>query len=159
MQNTFKELIELLKTHYVPRTNYIAQRYKFHARNQLEGESISEYVTNLRKLSATCKFGQLLDEALRNRFLCGVKSTELRDRLLTAAHSKDLTLALGIEMGLAYEVTVKSSQQFSQTTFKTHVVDKKTSVRPKEANAKPCYRCTGKGHKPEVCITGCNAVH
>lgn len=40
-QKTFNELIELLKNHYVPRTNFIAERCKFHARNQLDGESIS----------------------------------------------------------------------------------------------------------------------
>lgn len=150
-QKTYKELIDLLKTHYVPRMNFIAERCKFHVRNQLEGESISEYVANLKKLSATCKFGQFLDEALRDRFVCGVKSTELGDRLLTATHSRDLTLALAIEMGLAFEVTVKSSQQFLQKSFKTHVVEKKIGAKPKETVTRPCYRCNGTGHKPEVC--------
>uniref|UniRef100_A0A8C9TQH4 CCHC-type domain-containing protein n=1 Tax=Scleropages formosus TaxID=113540 RepID=A0A8C9TQH4_SCLFO len=150
-QKTFMELIALLKNHYVPWTNFIAERCKFHSRNQLDGESISEYVANLRKLSATCKFGQFLDEALRDRFVCGVKSAELRDRLLNAAHSKDVPLALAIEM-LAFEVTLKSSQQFSQKTFKTHgLVEKKGSTKAKDAIVKLCYRCNGKGHKPDAC--------
>lgn len=96
-------------------------------------------------------FGLFLDEAICDRFVYGIKSTELRDRLLTAAYSKDLTLALAIEMSLAYKVTLKSLQQFSHKTFRTHVVDKKCSARPKEATANLSYRCNGKGHKPEVC--------
>lgn len=89
-------------------------------------------------------FGLFLDEAICDRFVYGIKSTELRDRLLTAAYSKDLTLALAIEMSLAYKVTLKSLQQFSYKIFKTHAVDKKSSARPKEANTNLYYRYNGK---------------
>lgn len=92
------ELIELMQTHFVPKTSFIAERYKFHSRNQREDESISEYMACLRKLASTCKFGTFLDDALRDRFVCGVKIAELRDRMLNAAHTKDLTLAGAYEM-------------------------------------------------------------
>ena len=93
---TYEVLVEMLEKHYIPKTNFIAQRCKFHGRNQKENETMSEYIASLRKLAATCKFGTFLDEVLRDRFVCGVKSSELRDRLLNAAHTKDLTLQLAV---------------------------------------------------------------
>ncbi|KAL2088270.1 hypothetical protein ACEWY4_015169 [Coilia grayii] len=154
---TYEDLVGLLRKHYVPKTNFIAERCKFHGRNQKENETISEYIASLRKLAATCKFGTFLDEALRDRFVCGVKSTELRDRLLNAAHTKDLILPLAIEMALAFEVTKDSAQQFSHKTYKANVVDKKAGMRHSgkteklKVGEKPCYRCSGKGHRPEDC--------
>lgn len=105
------ELIELLRAHFVPKTNLIAERYKFITRSQREDESISEYMAILRKLAASCHFGTFLEDALRDRFVCGVKSAELQDRMLTAAHSKDLTLSAAYDMGLAHEMTKQNAQQ------------------------------------------------
>lgn len=144
------ELIELMHTHLVPKTNFIAERYKFNTTNQREDEYISEYMASLRRLAATCKFGTFLEDALRDRFVCGVKSAELRNRMLTAAHTKDLTLSGAYDMGLAHEVTKQNAQQWSQKSFKANAIAK-TVAPKKDENRKPCYRCGGKGHAPEEC--------
>lgn len=34
------------------------------------------------KLAASCKFDKFLDEALRDRFLCGLKSAAIQNKLL-----------------------------------------------------------------------------
>lgn len=154
---TYEVLVEMLEKHYVPKTNFIAERCKFHGRNQKENETMSEYIASLRKLAATCKFGTFLDEALRDRFVCGVKSSDLRDRLLNAAHTKDLTLQLAVEMALSFEVTKDSAQQFAQRSYKANVVEKKTPLKHREAtekstaNGKSCYRCNGNGHRSDEC--------
>ncbi|XP_054882367.1 uncharacterized protein LOC129356846 [Poeciliopsis prolifica] len=155
-EKSYEELVGLLQKHYVPKTNFIAERCKFHGRNQKDNETISEYVASLRKVAATCKFGTFLEEALRDRFVCGVKSSELRDRLLSTAHTKDLTLPLAVEMALSFEVTKDSAQQFAQKAFKAHVVDKRVKPKYREAEkntvaGKPCYRCGGKNHNPNDC--------
>ena len=62
------ELIDLMRKHFVPKTNFFAERYKFNSRDQREDESISEYMASLRKVAATCKFGAFLDDALRDGF-------------------------------------------------------------------------------------------
>lgn len=56
--------------------------------------------------------------------MCGVKSAALRDRLLNVAHTR-LTLALAVDMGFSFEVTRKSTQQFTQNTFKANAVEEK----------------------------------
>ncbi|XP_057673038.1 uncharacterized protein LOC130904346 [Corythoichthys intestinalis] len=149
-EKKLQELIELMRTHFVPKTNFIAERYKFNTRNQREDESISEYMAKLRKLAATCKFGTFLDDALRDRFVCGVKSAELRDRLLNSSHTKDLSLAAAYDMGLAYEVAKQNAQQWSQKSYKANAISRTSPVK-KDERGKPCYRCAGQGHLPSEC--------
>lgn len=148
-EKKLEDLLELLHTHFVPKTNVIAERYKFNTRNQSENESISEYMASLIKLASTCKFGTFLEDALRDRFVCGVKSAELRDRLLSAAHTKELTLTAAYDMGLAFEVAKQNAQQWSQKTFKANAIS--SSKPKKEERMKPCYRCAGHGHMPSEC--------
>ena len=47
---SYAELVAALKTHYEPKPLIIAERYMFNQRNQLAGESISDYVAELRRL-------------------------------------------------------------------------------------------------------------
>ena len=45
------EISEALSKHFEPKRVIIAQRFHFHKRDQLEGESISDYDAKLRKLA------------------------------------------------------------------------------------------------------------
>ena len=61
----------------------------FNQRNQKEGERIDNYVSELKRLSLTCDFGDLRDSLIRDRIVGGVLSDELRGELLK---KPDLTL-------------------------------------------------------------------
>jgi len=56
-EKTYDELCALLKEHLSPKPLLIAERFRFHKRNQATGESINDYVATLRKLSELCDFG------------------------------------------------------------------------------------------------------
>ena len=56
---------------------------------------MSEYVAELRKLSEHCKFEAFLDDALRDRFVCGLRSEAAQKKLL---FETDLTFAKAIEI-------------------------------------------------------------
>jgi hypothetical protein len=47
----------LLGDHLSPKPSSIAERFRFHKRKQLEGESINDYVAVLRKLAEHYHFG------------------------------------------------------------------------------------------------------
>ena len=66
------ELKTVLKAHYEPKPIIIAERFHFHKRNQNPTESIAEFVAELKRLAGTCEFGQYLNDALRDRFVCGL---------------------------------------------------------------------------------------
>ena len=48
---TCDEIVEVLKAHYAPKPIVTAERFHFHRRNQQYGETISEYIAELRKLA------------------------------------------------------------------------------------------------------------
>ena len=71
-EKTFDKLVAALKGPFEPKPLMIAERFHFHRRAQAEGESIKEYMAELRMLTTHCEFGAFLDEALRDRLVCGL---------------------------------------------------------------------------------------
>ena len=65
----FEDLVDTHKNYFSPKPSVIAERLKFHDRYQGEGESISRYTVELKKLASTYGFGSFLDESLRDRLV------------------------------------------------------------------------------------------
>ena len=68
--------------HQQPPPSFIVQRYYFHTRVQKEGQSIADFVAQLRKLSEYCRFDATLDDMLHNRIVCGCRDKRLQCKLL-----------------------------------------------------------------------------
>ena len=90
----------------------IAERFHFHHRNQHSGESIAEYVTELRKLALHCEFKDYLDQALRDRLVCGLLSESTQKKL-----------AIGV-------VAVTTSQLSIHIDSECHFCGKKGHIAP-----------------------------
>ena len=75
-EKNYKELTDVLLGHLQPKPIFIAERYKFYQRKQETGESVAEFIATLRCLSEYYQFGAFLEEALRDRFVCGVCSPQ-----------------------------------------------------------------------------------
>uniref|UniRef100_A0AAQ4QCI8 CCHC-type domain-containing protein n=1 Tax=Gasterosteus aculeatus aculeatus TaxID=481459 RepID=A0AAQ4QCI8_GASAC len=142
---SYEEIVGTLKAHYSPKPLIIAERFRFHKRNQEEGESISQFVAVLKQLSEHCEFGHSLNDTIRDRLVCGMRSGTIQKRLLTEAN---LTLQKALEVSLSMEMANKDAQQLSTLTL-VHKVS--TNVRSKTVGGKPCYRCGRTGHHPEEC--------
>ena len=126
----YNHLVEAFRVHLDPKPITIAERFKFHRRNQREGESIAQYIAKLRKLSEHCDFREYLDQALRNRLVCGLRSEATQKRLLA---EKDLTLATAQEIAVGMEAAAKqaSELQVSRKGLEVNVLT--------VDNSKPCY--------------------
>jgi len=81
-EQTLDHIKEVLKRHFEHTKIVIAERFHFHRRRQAEGESVADYVAELRKLFTSCQFGNYLEQALRDRFVCGYKSENAQKKLL-----------------------------------------------------------------------------
>lgn len=53
---SFTEIVEIMGRHSTPKPIVIAERYKFHRCNQVEGQSIREFLARLQKLAETCEW-------------------------------------------------------------------------------------------------------
>ena len=71
---TYDKLVAELTAHFEPRPLIIAERFRFHKRDQKEGEKIRDYAASLQKLAEHCSFGDTLLETLRDRLVCGMQN-------------------------------------------------------------------------------------
>ena len=76
------KVLELWNNYCVGKTNTIYERYKFHNRSQEPCETIDAYATAVRTLADTCSFGNLKEEMIRDRLVCGISDNGLRKKLL-----------------------------------------------------------------------------
>lgn len=165
---TYDELKTVLSLHYRPKPLVIAERFRFHNRKQTETENVSEYLASLKKLSYDCDFGNFLNQALRDRLVCGLKNELIQKRLLAEV---DLDLKKATEIALAMEMAAKHTteimskpvvpvNQVTRGGRRWHREQKSgpgirgpragDNAKPKYDGKKPCFRCGGK-HAAEDC--------
>ena len=142
---TFAELKKLVKDHVNPKPLVIAERYKFYQRSQEEGESVKEFLAQLRGLSEHCNFGDFLDEAIRDRFVCGLRSHRIQRRLLTEA---DLTLANATKIAAGIEIADQEADRLKTDSGKVKIKTEvcKTGKKARNFTSQPtreksCHRC------------------
>ena len=140
---SFEELVEILKKHYDPEPIVIAERFHFYCRSQNAGESIAEYLANLRRLASRCKFRDFLDEALRDRLVCGMQSESTQKVLLSKA---DLTLEKALEVAQGMEAAAVKSKELKGSHRSAS-----SSVLAVDAPARNCSRCGRGNHDKGVC--------
>ena len=110
---SYSELKKLMMEHLHPKPNEIAQRYIFFKRDRRAGENVKEYIAELRKLSEHCNFGNILQESLRDRFVCGLNDEKVQQKLLA---SKDLTLQTAVDTATAMEAAARSAKQIHSSS-------------------------------------------
>lgn len=86
---TYEELTKLVSEHLIPKPIVIAERYKFYNRKQAEGETVTQFATEQRKLAEKCEFKDFLEQVLRDMFVIGLSDRTAQRRLLS---DSDLTL-------------------------------------------------------------------
>ena len=158
-------ITDIMKTHLCPEPITIAERFRFYRRVQGSDEPIKGYVAELKSLSSTCKFGGFLNEALRDKFVCGLRDQNVQKKLLSM---KDLTFNKALEEAISMEIASRDAVELHTDTHPVHALKSSQEARPKKPwqNRKPpshkttrgpqpperCNKCGYQRHKPhEVC--------
>ena len=66
---TYSATREKLTEYFGGKKNVMVERFKFRQKSQRQGESVREYVAALRELAATCRFGVMHDELIRDQLI------------------------------------------------------------------------------------------
>lgn len=96
---SYDEIIEVLKNHFSPQTSVIMQRFRFYNLKQ-NAEDISTFVVRIKEQASKCSFGQFLDDAIRDKLVCGLTDHQIQNRLLSEANldfKKTCEIALAME--------------------------------------------------------------
>ncbi|KAL5479657.1 hypothetical protein EMCRGX_G023208 [Ephydatia muelleri] len=124
----------------------VKMRFHFNSRIQKDAETVAQFVTELKRLSEYCSFGETLDDMLRDRLVCGVRDSRLQRRLLT---EKDLTFAKAFELAKLAELAERSAGEIQPPVGNPEPVHVVQAPQPR-ANQDACYRCGGH-HKASEC--------
>ena len=101
-ERTLKHVLDAFEEHCNPKKNETVERYMCNMRNQYQEETFDKYVTELQLLGSTCNYGTLHDSLIRDRIVCGINRSTLRERLLRTAN---LTLEKTCNWERAAELT------------------------------------------------------
>ena len=160
---TYNELVEKLKAHFEPKPLVIAERFNFYRRVQASGESVADFVAALRQLARKCEFGTFLDQAIRDKLVCGLRSESIQRKLLT---EEGLTTSRAVEIAQGMESATTKAREIKESGGQVNRVfnrKKPASEGGSKASAPPtkpasiphndvsCFRCGRKGHSVHKC--------
>ena len=151
-----------------PRKNTVFERYKFWECKQQEGETIDQFITELKTRSRSCEFGDQTDSMIRDRIVFGVTDIRLKERLLR--ESSELTLEKAASLCRAAEASAKQLKELRKQNADSHELEVhvvKTSsrgdvpvdctkcgtrhaIRSCPAFGKSCHKCKKKPLCPNV---------
>ncbi|XP_058128391.1 uncharacterized protein K02A2.6-like [Anopheles ziemanni] len=163
---TYDQIVTTLNEFYSPQPLEIAENYKFNSRRQGDKdatsaeESVDEYLVALRRMAASCNFGDYLEKALRNQLVFGIKRSDIRDRLLerrtlTLQEARDI--AVGMELSRKGRTEIEGCAPKQDMHAVYHPPGKgakkpNRAERPNTSSEKPsCYRCGDKSHLANTC--------
>lgn len=154
----FDELVKLVKDHLEPERSEIAERHVFRQRKQAQGESVRSYLQSLKHLAKTCNFAASLEVNLRDQFVSGLFSEDMRSRLFA---EKNIDYKRGVELALALEAAERHASGVAGTSAASPSVALARDEglhrvgggggAASAAQRQPCSRCGRSGHVPGKC--------
>ena len=137
-----------------PRKNTVFERYRFWKCKQQEGETIDQFITELKTRARSCEFGDQHNSMIRDRIVFGVRDSRLKERLLRESSELTLEKAASIcRAGEASSSQVKELEDSDKCVSVHWVENKFDSRRPKLPRSKLPFNCSkcGTKHLPKSC--------
>ncbi|XP_052749157.1 uncharacterized protein K02A2.6-like [Galleria mellonella] len=99
---TYSVIVDTLDAHFQPKKCIYAERQKFYSAKKDPHESLPEYAARIRGLASTCQFGTSLEMCMTDRFVLGVDSPVVREKLFREDPGQ-LKLTRAVEVAGAVE--------------------------------------------------------
>lgn len=151
-----EKIIKKFDDYCIPKTNITIERHKFHCRVQARGESFEAFYAELVKMAALCDFGNLKDDLVKDRILCGINDSRVKNRLL---REDNLDLSKTIKICKAAEESVRHITTL-QPAAEVHDVErfvKKNNFNSK--NTKGRQQSSDNNKKPSAGCSKCGTKH
>lgn len=111
----FSAFLTTLEKHFEFSGSVMLERKKLFDRVQQPGESVTEFLTALRRQGSLCAFGDALDAILCDVFLRGLTSKRVHERMLRDSVDGQLpTLDRAFQLARQYEHLAAASREYHQ---------------------------------------------
>nr|XP_026689427.1 uncharacterized protein K02A2.6 isoform X1 [Ciona intestinalis] len=171
---TYGDIIEILSRTFIRRKNNIYARHLLVSRRQVVGETIAEYLQQLKMLAKECVFTDVTkekyrDELTRDAFINGLNSTAIRQRLLEVdeldlrkAHELADSLDRAQHYATMNVASTSTTPPFTASLSQTSRIGEDLEVGPlaqatavtrpdRFTSRRPCPFCGEPDHKRTVC--------
>ena len=148
VEKTFNKLVILMANHENPKRNPTAERFQFNMHNRKAGETVSQHMAELRRLSQYCEYGTSLDNMLQDHLLCGINHDHKQQRLLSDGAS--LSLEKAIDISLSLELAIKQAAVIQSECKPPSKAASKIEQKILRSQGRKCFRCDNL-HNPKLC--------
>ncbi|KAG1669986.1 hypothetical protein GQR58_017176 [Nymphon striatum] len=154
-QLKYVAVVNKLTEHCTPKSNETYERFIFRNRVLMEGESVEIFITDLRKLSKSCNFGDLTNSLIKDQLVYGINDSKIQQRLLETSNL-DLNKALEIINAIKVSRMQSSSLPHFSGTGQTSINSIKSetkikAVTPNDEKLRKNCRFCGMTHKVRQC--------
>ena len=156
----YNVILQKFENFCIPRQNITLLRYKFLTYKQKEGQSFDEFMTQLKKLSRDCEFGERKNSLIKDIVVIDVTDDSLRERML---REPNLTLERATALGQSAEQMKIHAKELKQEADIYGIKFSKKENRYSQAakKIKQCKYC-GRNHIRGACPAfhqTCNKCH
>ena len=122
---SYESAVELLRSSYVKTKNEVFARHLLSIRKQQPGESLDQYLQELKRLSKDCNFtavsaSEHREQYIRDAFIAGLQSNSIRQRLL---ESNSLQLQTMFDQARTLDVAQQSMDSFAPVSYENTSVN------------------------------------
>ena len=170
MDVRYDTLIEDLDKAYGNKVSKMASRLRFGTVSQYEGQSIDEFIAELRHSALDSGFGDQLENRLKDQFVIGLRSDHIKKKLF---EDEDKDLADILKKARALElvdrehsssksmlthsdtkhIRTSRSQQRNKVDTRHHAIQQgSASLNANKVSGVSCHRFGRRGHQPEQCF-------
>ena len=162
--------MDKLQARFAPKVSKIYARTMFHREPQGHDKSCLQFSSRLRVMIDKCGYhDQVKDELLRDRFIAGVSSEKIREKLML--ESDDITLEQALVIATNVERVAFESKQVAGSAREDDGEIRQVSGRSHRRNGsasrgsgRACFACGRSGHvrSDASCLAfgrQCNACH
>lgn len=142
--NPYENLVEALKAYFIPKANLTFERYSFRCLKQTD--KIMPFVNELHTVAKKCDFENskidtVYNQNVRDQIILGVKSDELRKKLLSL---NELTLDKTIQICQAHESSSAKVEEIKSNEQHTYEKSSVLNLRSRSSSPVPKSFSTGK---------------
>ncbi|KAJ8910070.1 hypothetical protein NQ315_004963 [Exocentrus adspersus] len=134
-EKSYEELIQLLETQFKTKVSIFRKRIQFDNLKQKE-KSISEWFVKVKHFASFCNFGAILTERVKDKFVTGLRSGSILDRLCEEDETRTLQelYELAVKKESAVRDSSKKDLRNSNQEYELNKVQKFSSKGKKNTN-------------------------